>query len=123
MMKKDEERKRTAPRPVKAAGNPARERTKPTQFFREVVAELRKRKDVKRVYRDYEADGDPLPDEPVPGAGVARDGLAGATGSATGRWRCSSSSWPTRTSGWCGWRPGRSCAAGRRSSRRCCSSG
>ena len=42
MMKKDEERKRTAPRPVKAAGNPARERTKPTQFFREVVAELQK---------------------------------------------------------------------------------
>ena len=42
MMKKDEERKRTAPRPVKAAGNPTRERTKPTQFFREVVAELQK---------------------------------------------------------------------------------
>ena len=42
MMKKDEERKRTAPRPVKAPGNPTRERTKPTQFFREVVAELQK---------------------------------------------------------------------------------
>lgn len=41
MMKKDEERRRTAPRPVKAAGAP-RERTKPTQFVREVVAELQK---------------------------------------------------------------------------------
>ena len=42
MMKKDEERKRTAPRPVKAAANPTRERTSPMQFFREVVAELGK---------------------------------------------------------------------------------
>lgn len=42
MMKKDEERKRSAPRPVKPAGAPAKERTKPTQFVREVVAELQK---------------------------------------------------------------------------------
>jgi preprotein translocase subunit SecE len=42
MMKKDEERKRVAPRPVKAAGDPKRQRTKPLQFFREVVAELQK---------------------------------------------------------------------------------
>lgn len=42
MMKKDEDRKRTAPRPVKAPGSPGRERTKPLQFFREVVAELQK---------------------------------------------------------------------------------
>ena len=42
MMKKDEERKKSAPRPAKASVNPTRERTKPTQFFREVVAELGK---------------------------------------------------------------------------------
>jgi preprotein translocase subunit SecE len=42
MMKKDEERKRTAPRPVKASVNPSKERTKPTQFVREVVGELQK---------------------------------------------------------------------------------
>ncbi len=42
LMKKDEERKRTAPRPVKPQGAPIKERTKPTQFFREVVAELQK---------------------------------------------------------------------------------
>ena len=41
MMKKDEERKRSAPRPVKQPGAP-RERTKPLQFFREVIAELQK---------------------------------------------------------------------------------
>ena len=41
MMKKDEERKRVAPRPVKAPGAP-RERTRPLQFFREVIAELQK---------------------------------------------------------------------------------
>ena len=41
-MKKDEERKRVAPRPVKAAGSPGRERTKPLQFFREVIGELQK---------------------------------------------------------------------------------
>ena len=43
MMKKEEDRKKTAPRPVKSAGAPAkRERTKPRQFLKEVVAELRK---------------------------------------------------------------------------------
>jgi preprotein translocase subunit SecE len=42
MMKKDEERKRVAPRPVKAASSPGRERTKPLQFFREVIGELQK---------------------------------------------------------------------------------
>ena len=44
MMKKEEERKKSAPRPTpKAAGAPAkRERTKPLQFFKEVVAELKK---------------------------------------------------------------------------------
>jgi preprotein translocase subunit SecE len=43
MMKKDQQR-RSAPRPQpKAAGAPARrQRTKPRQFLREVVAELRK---------------------------------------------------------------------------------
>lgn len=40
-MKKDEERKKVAPRPVKAPGTP-RERTSPLQFFREVLAELQK---------------------------------------------------------------------------------
>ena len=42
MMKKDEERKRSAPRPVKPTSSPTKERTKPTQFVREVVAELQK---------------------------------------------------------------------------------
>jgi preprotein translocase subunit SecE len=44
MMKKEEERKKAAPRPApKAAGAPAKkERTKPRQFVREVIAELRK---------------------------------------------------------------------------------
>ena len=44
MMKKDQQRRTSAPRPqTKAAGAPARrERTKPRQFLREVVAELRK---------------------------------------------------------------------------------
>ena len=42
MMKKDEERKKSAPRPVKAGVNPTKERTKPSQFVKEVVAELGK---------------------------------------------------------------------------------
>jgi preprotein translocase subunit SecE len=44
MMKKEEERKKAGPRvPAKNPGAPARkERTKPLQFFKEVVAELRK---------------------------------------------------------------------------------
>ena len=43
MMKKDEERKKTAPRPTKAPGAATkRERTKPRQFLKEVLAELRK---------------------------------------------------------------------------------
>jgi preprotein translocase subunit SecE len=44
MMKKDEERKKAAPRPApKAPGAPTKkERTKPRQFGREVVAEMRK---------------------------------------------------------------------------------
>ena len=44
MMKKEEERKKAAPRPtVKPTGDPAKkERTKPGQFFKEVIAELRK---------------------------------------------------------------------------------
>ncbi len=43
MMKKEEQRKSAAPRPQPRAAAPARrERTKPRQFFREVVAELRK---------------------------------------------------------------------------------
>ncbi|CAN5705018.1 hypothetical protein BH24ACT26_BH24ACT26_08320 [soil metagenome] len=44
MMKKDQQRKAAAPRPqVKAAGAPSnRERTKPRQFVKEVVAELQK---------------------------------------------------------------------------------
>jgi preprotein translocase subunit SecE len=43
-MKKDEERKKSGGRPaVKPPGAPTKkERTKPTQFFKEVVAELRK---------------------------------------------------------------------------------
>ncbi len=43
MMKKEEDRKKTAPRPVKSAGaREKRERTKPRQFLKEVIAELRK---------------------------------------------------------------------------------
>jgi preprotein translocase subunit SecE len=44
MMQRQETQRRAAPRPqVKAAGGPARrERTKPLQFVREVMAELRK---------------------------------------------------------------------------------
>ena len=43
MMKKDQQRKTTAPRPQpKGAGSPARQRTRPRQFLREVIAELRK---------------------------------------------------------------------------------
>jgi preprotein translocase subunit SecE len=44
MMKKEQQRKAAAPRPqVKPSGAPAkRERTKPRQFVKEVVAELQK---------------------------------------------------------------------------------
>jgi preprotein translocase subunit SecE len=44
MMKKQEEQRKKAPRPVaKPSGAPAKkERTKPRQFLREVVAELQK---------------------------------------------------------------------------------
>jgi preprotein translocase subunit SecE len=44
MMQKEQQRKAAAPRPqVKAAGAPAKkERTKPRQFVKEVVAELQK---------------------------------------------------------------------------------
>ena len=44
MMKKEQQRKAAAPRPqVKAPGAPAsRERTKPRQFVKEVIAELQK---------------------------------------------------------------------------------
>ena len=44
MMKKEEERKKNAPRPtVKPAGAPdKKERTKPGQFLKEVIAELKK---------------------------------------------------------------------------------
>jgi preprotein translocase subunit SecE len=44
MMKKQEAQKRTAPRPqIKPATAPVKkQRTKPTTFFREVIAELRK---------------------------------------------------------------------------------
>jgi preprotein translocase subunit SecE len=43
MMKKEQQRRATAPRPqVKAAGTPTRERTRPRQFIREVIAELQK---------------------------------------------------------------------------------
>jgi preprotein translocase subunit SecE len=44
LMKKDQQRKAAAPRPpVKAPGAPAkRERTKPRQFLKEVIAELQK---------------------------------------------------------------------------------
>ena len=44
LMKKEEERRKTAPRaPARAAGAPTKkERTKPTQFVKEVGAELQK---------------------------------------------------------------------------------
>ena len=44
MMKKEQSRKATAPRPQpKTSGAPAKkERTRPRQFFKEVVAELQK---------------------------------------------------------------------------------
>ena len=43
MMKKDEERKARAPRQPKAPGAPTKkERTRPGQFFKEVLAELQK---------------------------------------------------------------------------------
>ena len=43
MMKKEEDRKKSTPRAPKAPGAPTkRERTRPAQFFKEVVAELRK---------------------------------------------------------------------------------
>jgi preprotein translocase subunit SecE len=43
MMRKEQQRRAAAPRPpVKAAGAPARERTRPRQFLREVIAELQK---------------------------------------------------------------------------------
>jgi preprotein translocase subunit SecE len=43
MMKKEQQRRTAAPRPqVKAPGAPARERTRPRQFLREVVSELQK---------------------------------------------------------------------------------
>jgi preprotein translocase subunit SecE len=43
MMKKEEERKSRAPRQAKAPGAPTKkERTKPGQFFKEVIAELQK---------------------------------------------------------------------------------
>lgn len=44
MMKKEEERKKGGPRaPVKAPGAPAqKQRTKPLQFLKEVIAELKK---------------------------------------------------------------------------------
>ena len=42
MMKKEEERKKGAPRPTVKPPTQKRERTKPLQFFKEVIAELRK---------------------------------------------------------------------------------
>jgi len=42
MMKKEEDRKKTAPRPTVKPPTQKRERTKPRQFFKEVIAELRK---------------------------------------------------------------------------------
>jgi len=42
MMKKEEERKKSAPRPTLKPPTQKRERTKPRQFFKEVIAELRK---------------------------------------------------------------------------------
>lgn len=42
-MKKQEEQKKAPQRPTpKAQGAPGRERTKPRQFFKEVIAELKK---------------------------------------------------------------------------------
>ena len=42
MMKKEEDRKKSAPRPTVKPPTQKRERTKPGQFFKEVLAELRK---------------------------------------------------------------------------------
>ena len=42
MMKKEEDRKKNAPRPTVKPPTQKKERTKPLQFFKEVVAELRK---------------------------------------------------------------------------------
>lgn len=42
MMKKEEERKKSAPRPAVKAPAQKRERTKPRQFLKEVIGELRK---------------------------------------------------------------------------------
>jgi preprotein translocase subunit SecE len=43
MMRKEQQRRAAAPRPqVKAPGAPARERTRPRQFAKEVIAELQK---------------------------------------------------------------------------------
>ena len=42
LMKKEEERKKTAPRPTVRPPAQKKERTPPRQFFKEVVAELRK---------------------------------------------------------------------------------
>ena len=42
MMKKEEDRKKSAPRPTAKPPSQKKERTKPLQFFKEVIAELRK---------------------------------------------------------------------------------
>lgn len=42
MMKKEEDRKKNAPRPPVKPPTQKKERTKPLQFFKEVLAELRK---------------------------------------------------------------------------------
>ena len=42
MMKKEEDRKKSAPRPTVKPPTQKRERTKPRQFLKEVIAELRK---------------------------------------------------------------------------------
>ena len=42
MMKKEEDRKKGAPRPTVKPPTQKKERTKPLQFFKEVLAELRK---------------------------------------------------------------------------------
>ena len=42
MMKKEEERKKNAPRPTVKPPTQKKERTRPVQFLREVIAELRK---------------------------------------------------------------------------------
>ena len=42
MMKKEEDRKKGAPRPAVKPPTQKKERTKPLQFFKEVLAELRK---------------------------------------------------------------------------------